>query len=60
MLVFKDGRPSLEIHNYALTRTTLYVLDQHHRDIPVDDIDLAATQKANRDAGVDFRIPSGL
>lgn len=57
MLVFKDGRPSLEIHNYALTPTTLYVLDQHHRDIPVDEIDLAGTQKVNRDAGIDFQFP---
>lgn len=57
MLMFKDGRPPLEIHNYALTRTTLYVLDQARRDIPVNEIDVAATQKVNRDAGVDFQFP---
>jgi hypothetical protein len=57
MLVFKDGRVPLEIHNYALTPTTLYVLDQQHRDIPVAEIDLAATQKVNRDAGIDFQFP---
>jgi hypothetical protein len=56
-LVFKDGRPSEQIHNYILSRTTLSVLDQHRQDIPVDALDLAATQKANREAGVDFRLP---
>src|SRR5271155_1298277 len=27
-LIFKDGRPPEEIHNYILTRTTLYIRDQ--------------------------------
>jgi hypothetical protein len=57
-LIFKDGRPPEQIHNYALTRTTLYVRDQHHRDIPVDQLDLAATAKVNHDAGVDFQLPA--
>jgi hypothetical protein len=56
-LVFADGRPSEQIHNYMLTRTTLFVLDEHHRDIPLDQLDLAATAKVNHDAGVDFRLP---
>lgn len=56
-LVFKDGRPPEQIHNYVLTRTTLYVGDQHHRDIPTDQLDLAATAKVNHDAGVDFHLP---
>lgn len=58
-LIFKDGRPSEQIHNYALTRTMLYVRDQHHRDIPVDQLDLAATQKANQPNGVEFVLPTG-
>ena len=41
-LVFKDGRPSEQIHNYLLTRTTLYVQDQHRRDIALDQLDLSA------------------
>jgi len=57
-LVFKDGRPPEKIHNYALTRTMLYVRDQHKRDIPVADLDLPATEKVNRDAGVDFQLPA--
>ena len=56
-IVFKDGRPSEQVHNYALTQTTLYVLDQRQRDIPLDQIDLAATEKVNRGTGIEFRIP---
>jgi hypothetical protein len=56
-LVFKDGRPAETIHNYALTRTTLYVTDARHREIPVADLDLAATAKVNRAAGVTFQLP---
>ena len=58
-LVFKDGRPNERIHNYLMTATTLSVLDQHRQDIPVDQIDLAATAKVNRDAGVEFALPGG-
>jgi hypothetical protein len=57
-LIFKDGRPSEQIHNYMLTRTTLYVQGQHLRQIPVDQLDLDATSKVNMDAGIDFRLPS--
>jgi hypothetical protein len=58
-LVFKDGRPAEQIHNYILTRDTLYVGDRHPIQIPVDQLDLDATVKANREAGVDFRLPAG-
>jgi hypothetical protein len=57
-LIFKDGRPSEQIHNYILSRTTLSILDQHRRDIAVDQLDIAATEKANGEAGVDFHLPS--
>jgi len=56
-IIFKDGRTPLQIHNYMLTTTMLYVRDQGHRDIPLNDIDIAATQKANQIAGVDFKLP---
>jgi hypothetical protein len=58
-LIFKDGRPPQQIRNYILTRDTLYIGD-HHPDIAVNELDLAATVKANRDAGVDFRLPGDL
>ena len=56
-LVFKDGRPSEQIHNYLLSRNTISIWDQHPRQIPIDQLDLAATEKANREAGVDFHLP---
>jgi hypothetical protein len=58
-LVFKDGRPEQVVQNYAVTRTTLYVLDgARRREIPLDQLDLPQTEKTNRDAGVDFEIPA--
>jgi hypothetical protein len=58
-LVFKDGRPPQQVRNYAVTRTTLYVLDgARRREIPLDDLDLPSTEKTNRDAGVDFDVPA--
>jgi hypothetical protein len=59
-LIFKDGRPPEQIHNYILTPTTLYVGDQHHRAIPTDQLDLVATARVNQDAGVDFQLPNAL
>lgn len=56
-LIFKDGRPPEQIHNYLLTRNTLYVGDSNRRDIPTSQLDLMATVKVNHDAGVDFRLP---
>ena len=59
-LIFRDGRAPEEIHNYLATRTTLTVLDGHRRrEIPIADLDLAATLKANRETGVDFQLPAG-
>jgi len=58
-LIFKDGRPSEYIHNYAMTRTTLYVQDKHHRVIPITELDLPATMKANQEAGASFDVPKG-
>jgi hypothetical protein len=58
-LIFRDGRPQEQIHNYMMTGNTLYVLDQKRREIPLKDLDLAATTRANQDAGVDFNPPAG-
>ncbi len=58
-LVFKDGRPNEQIHNYLLTSTTLSVLDQRRRDIPVSQLDVEATVRANREAGIEFSLPGG-
>jgi hypothetical protein len=56
-LVFKDGRPSEQIHNYLLSRDSISIWDQHPREIPLSQLDLEATEKVNRDAGVDFNLP---
>ncbi len=59
-LFFKDGRPPEQVQNYAVTQTTLYVLDgARRREIPIDEIDVAQTEKTNRDAGLDFELPAG-
>ena len=57
-LVFKDGRQPEQIHNYLMTADTLYVEDPGHREIPMNELDLVATAKLNRDAGVDFQLPA--
>jgi hypothetical protein len=57
-LIFKDGRPPAQVHNYALTGTTLFALDgDSRRDIPLSLLDVPATVEANRAAGVDFSLP---
>jgi hypothetical protein len=56
-VIFKDGRPSEQIHNYLLTSTTLTVLDPKYRVIPLDQINLAATEATNQADGIDFRVP---
>ena len=57
-LIFKDGRPPEQIRNFILTPGTLYVGGDHRREISVDQIDMAATAKVNRDAGVEFQLPA--
>lgn len=59
-LVYKDGRAE-QIRNYLLSPTLLCILDGNRdtrfRDIPVEQLDLEATVKANQEAGVDFALP---
>lgn len=57
-LIFKDGRPPVKVHNYALTGSTLYALDGDSRqEIALSLLDVPATVEANRKAGVDFALP---
>jgi hypothetical protein len=57
-LIFKDGRAPVQVHNYALTASTLYALDgDSRREIPLSLLDVPATVEANRKAGVDFALP---
>ena len=57
-LIFKDGRPPAQVHNYALTASTLYALDgESRREIPLSLLNVPATVEVNRTAGVDFALP---
>jgi hypothetical protein len=60
-IVFRDGHTQ-QIHNYALTPSTLIVLDEaasgRQQRIALDQINLPATEQSARDAGLDFRPPS--
>jgi hypothetical protein len=58
-VIFKSGRAPIEVQNYLMTAKVLIDLDsEHYEQIPLDQIDLAATQNFNRAAGVDFQIPA--
>ncbi len=57
-LIFRDGRTPVQVHNYALTASTLYALDGDSRqEIPLSLLDVPATVEKNRKAGVDFALP---
>jgi hypothetical protein len=57
-LIFKSGRAPVKVQNYMMTATVLTDLDpQHYQQIPLDQIDLAATQQVNTAAGVEFQVP---
>ncbi len=57
ILIFKDGHKQ-QVSNYAIVGTNLFDLTPGHRlKIPLSDLDLAATQKANDDQGIDFKLP---
>jgi hypothetical protein len=56
---FKTGRDPMKIQNYLITAKVLTDLDsEHYEQIPLDEINLAATQNFNKVAGVEFQIPS--
>jgi hypothetical protein len=60
-LVFNDGHQET-IHNYVLTQGAIIVLDQaasgRQNRIPLTSIDLAATEQAAQQAGLDFTPPA--
>jgi len=57
--IYRDGR-QLEAQNYAILGKTLWVFDEDlTRKIPLNDLDLDATQKRNEDRGVEFVPPNG-
>jgi hypothetical protein len=57
VLVFRDQHQQ-EVQNYAIVGQTLWnFAPQHTQRIPLSDLDLVATAKANDERGVDFRVP---
>ncbi len=57
VLVFRDQHKQ-EVQNYAIVGQTLWIFaPQHTQKIPLSDLDLPATTKANDERGVDFRVP---
>ena len=58
ILVFRDQRKR-EIQNYAIVGQTLWnFAPGRTQRIPLADLDLVATEKANDDQGVSFRVPT--
>jgi hypothetical protein len=57
VLVFRDQRKQ-EVQNYAIVGQTLWSFaPQHTQKIPLSDLDLPATTKANDERGITFRVP---
>jgi len=57
VLVFRDEHKQ-EIQNYAIVGQTLWNFNpQHTQKIPLSDLDIPATTKANDDRGVSFNLP---
>jgi hypothetical protein len=58
VLVFRDQHQQ-EVQNYAIVGQTIWTFGQRTQKIPLSDLDLPATTKANDERGVDFRVPGG-
>jgi len=57
VLVFRDNHTE-EIQNYAIVGNTLWVFTElRARKIPIANLDVPATTRANEDLGTDFQLP---
>jgi hypothetical protein len=57
-LIFRDQH-KLEIQNYAIVGQTLWIFSpQRAEKIPLSNLDLTATAKANDERGLSFKIPA--
>jgi hypothetical protein len=57
VLIFRDQHRQ-EVGNYAIVGQTLWSFGPRTQKIPLADLDLAATTKANDDRGLTFHVPS--
>lgn len=57
VLIFRD-KHSEEVQNYAIVGKTFWIFNEARaRKIPIADLDVPATIKANQDRGIDFSLP---
>lgn len=57
VLVFRDQHKE-EVQNYAIVGQILWTFSpQHTQKIPLSELDIPATEKANDERGVSFRLP---
>jgi hypothetical protein len=57
-VIFKGGRAPEKMQDYMVTPKVLTDLDtDHYEQIPLDQIDIPATARANRASGLEFQIP---
>jgi hypothetical protein len=60
VLIYKDGHQR-EVQNYAIMGNYLYDIGGFvAQKIPLADLDLKATLKANDERGTDFTLPAGV
>jgi hypothetical protein len=58
VLVFRDQHQE-QVQNYAIVSQTLWNFTAGRtQKIPLSELDLPATEKANEDHGVEFRLPA--
>jgi hypothetical protein len=58
VLVYRDGQRA-EIGNYAVVGQTLWIFSEDRaKKVPLAQLDLDATRKANDDRGVEFAVPA--
>jgi len=58
VLVFRDGHQELH-HNYAIVGKTLWIFNEHgDKKVAIADLDVPATEKANAERDVEFRLPA--
>ena len=57
ILLLRDGRRR-EVQNYAVVGETLWIFTEQRADkVPLSELDLGATRKANADRDIDFILP---
>jgi len=56
VLIFRDGHQT-EVRNYAVVGQVLWIFSEERaRKVPLSDLDLDASRKANEERGVDFTV----